>query len=330
MPSSQLANISMGKRNEEGYVNPVLLAVGGGKGGTGKSTVAACLAAELAHCGRHVILADLDFGGANLHTMLGIEGTGRSIVQFLYHPMAVTNLNDCLVPAGIDGLYLLPGDGFMPGIANMEFARKQKLMRALKKLRCDYVVCDLGAGSSFNVIDFFLFANSGILVLTAEATAILNGYEFMKNCIFRKICRYFAKDPEVTEIINNYKRRWESGSGGSMQEMIMKVQAVFPEAARGMQQLCNEFTPVLLLNRIKLEDNSLGKKLNTLSQKYLDIKIKYLGALTPETALRGRILSFLKKSDDSPFKHKTMEVASFFERRHSAALQPGRTQKSVC
>jgi len=309
------------ERTKKGYGNPVLLAVGGGKGGTGKSTVAACLAAQLALCGRQVVLADLDFGGANLHTMLGMEGTVRSIVQFLYRPGAVTNLHDCLAPAGIDGLHLLSGDGFMPGIANMEFARKQKLMRALKMMRCDYVVCDLGSGSSFNVVDFFLFADSGILLLTAEATAILNGYEFMKNCIFRKICRYFARNTEVTGIINNYKRQWEKGSVGSLQETINRVQAVFPEAVERMQELCDEFAPVMLLNKEKTKDSSLGEDLNALSRKYLNVRIEYLGALVPEPALRSGIFPFLKRVADSPFKRKIAEVAAFFEQRHYGDTQ---------
>jgi len=295
----------------------MILAVGGGKGGTGKSTVAASIAVQLAIFRRNVVLADLDFGAANLHTMLGIQGTARSIVHFLYKPGSVRNLHDCLVSAGMDNLHLLPGDGFMPGIANMEFARKQKLIRALKNMRCDYVVCDLGAGSSFNVVDFFLLADHGILLLTAEATAILNGYEFMKNCIFRKISRYFAKDQQVTQIVNSYKNPRENESGGSLQEMIDKVQTFFPEAARQMRVLCNEFIPIMLLNRERLRDDALGVKVNALSRKYLNVKIKYLGALETEPALNGGLLSFLNSEADSPFKHKIREVAAFFEERRN-------------
>lgn len=257
-----------------------------------------------------MVLADLDFGGANLHTMLETQTTGRSLTRFLYHPGAVSDLHECLVPTCIDGLRLLPGDGFVPGIANMEFAKKQKLIRALKKLSCDYVVCDLGAGSSFNVVDFFLIADRGILLLTAEATAILNGYEFMKNCIFRKIGRYFAKEKAVVDVVNKYRKGWENGASGSVREMINKTSQVFPEASRQMQQLCEEFTPALLLNMERLQNDSLGVKLDALSRKYLNIRVEYLGALAPEPMLRNGMLFFLKNGTTSPFKEKLREIAA--------------------
>src|SRR5512136_1558160 len=45
--------------------------VGGGKGGIGKSLIAASLGWQLARMGRRVVLVDADLGGANLHTCLG-------------------------------------------------------------------------------------------------------------------------------------------------------------------------------------------------------------------------------------------------------------------
>ena len=291
---------------------PTILAVGGGKGGTGKSTFAVCLASQLAIFGRDVVLADLDFGAANLHIMLGMRDNGRSLVRFLYPSGQAIGLEECIVSTTIDGLRLLPGEGFMPGIANMEFAKKQKLIKALRKVETDYVICDLGSGSSFNVVDFFLAADRGILLLTAEATAILNGYEFMKNCIFRKIARSFVKDQTIMKIVNEYRKGWEGGSRGSIGEMIGRVGKKFPDAARQMQELCNEFTPVMLLNMANMKKGSLGVKLDALSRKYLNIKIEYLGAMVSEPALQVGILSFLKKETTSLFKENLKDIVGHF------------------
>ena len=48
--------------------------IGGGKGGIGKSLLAASLGWQLARLGKRVVLVDADLGGANLHTCLGLPG----------------------------------------------------------------------------------------------------------------------------------------------------------------------------------------------------------------------------------------------------------------
>ena len=51
--------------------------IGGGKGGIGKSLLAASLGWQLARLGKRVVLVDADLGGANLHTCLGLPGPSR-------------------------------------------------------------------------------------------------------------------------------------------------------------------------------------------------------------------------------------------------------------
>jgi len=58
-------------------------AFGGGKGGVGKSFVAGNLGILLAQNGHTVILADLDLGGANMHTWLGVNSPTKSISEFI-------------------------------------------------------------------------------------------------------------------------------------------------------------------------------------------------------------------------------------------------------
>ena len=57
-------------------------AVGGGKGGTGKTFVICQLAARLASKGKRVILIDTDLGAANVHTFFGIKKREKSISNF--------------------------------------------------------------------------------------------------------------------------------------------------------------------------------------------------------------------------------------------------------
>ena len=57
-------------------------AIGGGKGGTGKSLITSGLAIYLADIGKKVTLIDADLGGANLHSILKIIKPKHSLTDF--------------------------------------------------------------------------------------------------------------------------------------------------------------------------------------------------------------------------------------------------------
>ena len=62
---------------------PAVLAVGGGKGGVGKSIISANLSAILSQAGYRVLVIDLDLGCANLHTQFGIPMPRKTLADFL-------------------------------------------------------------------------------------------------------------------------------------------------------------------------------------------------------------------------------------------------------
>ena len=57
-------------------------AIGGGKGGTGKSFIASNIGSYLAKKGKKVVLIDADLGGANLHSLLGVKKPEASLEDF--------------------------------------------------------------------------------------------------------------------------------------------------------------------------------------------------------------------------------------------------------
>src|SRR5262245_39467704 len=80
-----------------------VIAVGGGRGGVGKSVVAANLSVYLAQLGRSVVLVDADPVGAELHTLLDLEAPAAE-------PVADGDDEADLVsvPTAVPGLRLLP------------------------------------------------------------------------------------------------------------------------------------------------------------------------------------------------------------------------------
>src|SRR5262245_10817033 len=86
---------------------PHLLAVGGGKGGVGKTLLVANLAAALAQAGRRVVAIDTDLEGANLHTVLGVPVPRASLADFV--AKRESDLRKLLVDTPIPGLRLIAG-----------------------------------------------------------------------------------------------------------------------------------------------------------------------------------------------------------------------------
>ena len=63
------------------------------------------------------------------------------------------------------------------------------------------MVIDLGAGTSFNVLDFFLAAHEKIIILTPEPTSIQNAYIFVRNAVYRKLSRLTSKNPSLQTLV---------------------------------------------------------------------------------------------------------------------------------
>ena len=86
---------------------PKIWAVGGGKGGVGKSVISTLLAFWLARKGKQTVLVDTDLGGANLHTLMGIKTPARTINDFVTKKYAT--LEEICLPTEWENLRLISG-----------------------------------------------------------------------------------------------------------------------------------------------------------------------------------------------------------------------------
>ncbi len=189
----------------------VLIPIASGKGGVGKTVFSANLGTVLASRGKTVVLVDLDLGGANLHTYLGVRNKYPGVGSIVWKKEK--SLENLVVPTGMDRLYLVPGDNLLPGTANLDFFTKRRIMKELLELTADYVIVDLGAGASYNVIDFWLMAPNGIVVTVPEIPSVLNAYSFLKTAAFRLLFRSFSKGSVERERIVEFVVNRTEGQG---------------------------------------------------------------------------------------------------------------------
>ena len=254
-----------------------IVAVGGGKGGIGKSLIAANLGIELARRGKRVVLIDADLGGANLHTCLGVEAPKATLSDFI--DRKVGKLSQVVVPAGLPNLGLVSGAQDALDVANPRYGQKIKLLRNLQTLPVDFVILDLGAGTSYNVLDFFLIADHGILVLVPEPTSIENGYRFVKAAFFRRLANVQAEYGIEKLVADAMTRRQENGVK-TPYDVIAAVRKKDPVAGEKLELEMRRFHPRLVVNQARTPmDREVGNAVVAAWRKYFGIEMDYLGAI---------------------------------------------------
>ena len=156
---------------------PRVIAVTSGKGGVGKSNIAANLGVLLARRGISTAILDADLG--------------LSSVQFLMDCVAQHNLGDVIrdgksIPdvwtEGPAGVKVISTGSGLDGLANLPSANRQNVISMLLSpaLGVDALIADIAPGISDDVIDFLRVADEVLVVTTPEPTAVMDSYALIK------------------------------------------------------------------------------------------------------------------------------------------------------
>lgn len=260
------------------FAHPLILAIGGGKGGVGKSMVSSNLAVLYSQAGFRVVLIDLDVGAANLHTIFGIRNPPKGLGDYFLTPRSL--LNDYLIPTSLPNLLLAPSSGFVPEMANLRHAQKVKLIHQIKSLEADLVLLDLGAGTSSHVIDFFSMTHAGLVVTTPEPTAIVNAYEFLKNVIYRILFRMFRNQEDLLQVVKTSLLSQNALNVTTLEQLIQVIEKDYPWAAKNIREVCLDLDFYLVLNQSRqLQELQLGKKLHGICERFLNLKLNLGGMI---------------------------------------------------
>jgi flagellar biosynthesis protein FlhG len=258
------------------FSEPIILSIGGGKGGVGKSMTSANFAVYCASQGLKTILLDLDFGAANLHTIFGIAEPKQGLGEFLTTPRSL--LKDYLQETDIPNLTLGCSGGFIPDLANLKYMQKTKIIKQIKNTEADVILLDLGAGSSYNVIDFFAATQTGLVISTPEPTATINAYEFLKNVLYRILFRFFKKQDEILDIIKSSSLSNNPYHIHNIHQLISTLEKEHPFAAETISGICEDLNFYIIFNQAhEPKEAMLGEKLCNLSLKHLNIPLNYPG-----------------------------------------------------
>jgi flagellar biosynthesis protein FlhG len=162
----------------DGLAQPVrVIAVTGGKGGVGKTSVAVNLATALAARSRRVVLLDGDLGLANADVFLGLSPR-----YTLAHVLAGERTLDEILVEAPQGFKLIPAAAGAADLAQLGPAEHLGLIRAFSSLaaRLDVLIVDTAAGLSHSVLQFSQAAQQVMVVICDEPASITDAYALIK------------------------------------------------------------------------------------------------------------------------------------------------------
>ncbi len=259
-------------------------AIGGGKGGIGKSFLAVNLATVAARMGWRVLLIDADLSGANLHTCLGVRGGNRvNLSDYLYD--RVVDIDKAVIDTSVPGLRLIMGALDHTGMAETSRAQRENLFQALGKLPVDLVVFDLAAGADRATLDFFLETDEGVIIATPEPTSIENAYGFLRAAFYRRLARTMSTSPIRDLIREAMDRRNERGIR-TPTDLFKEIGELDQDEETRFRQALEDFRPRLVVNQVRdSEEIKLGFSMRSVCRKFFGINLEYLGYICFDDAV---------------------------------------------
>ncbi|MEW6057541.1 MAG: P-loop NTPase [Bdellovibrionota bacterium] len=327
MSSAQTSDItsqvsSVPRTASEDSKKKQIWAVGGGKGGVGKSFIAANLAISLARSGHKVCAIDLDLGCANLHTCLGVEIPPVTLSDFF--SKREPDINKVLVSTPIRNLSLISGAQDAIGVANLKHTQKSKLLQKLQELDVDYLIFDLGAGTAYNTLDFFLSSDVGILTLLPEPTSIENTYRFIKSAYYRKL-KCAESLFEIRPMIDMAMDQKNPLGIRSPSDMLREATKYSPEMGLKLREEITRFRPKLIVNQARTQtDIDIGFSIKSVCKKYFGIDMEYVGYLDYDSA----VWQSVRRKRPLLLEFPNSKLVSNFERMMQHLIQQNKTQKA--
>ncbi|MGA2332470.1 MAG: P-loop NTPase, partial [Syntrophales bacterium] len=275
------------------------IAVGGGKGGIGKTIVAVNLSLALSRMEKKITLLDGDIGNSNCNTLLGITRIDSSLEEYLRKERS---LHEITVSTAYPGLRLLCGA--QNNVDALLAAGMSRLLDDIGQIEADCLVIDLGAGMSDETLDLYRLADEKIIVVTPQVTSLQNAYGFIKSA--------FLHDLKCTGRLDTLLEQ----TGSNPQKLHSLIGNL-----EGSHAARRAFAVVLARQRFKIVGNMVNddkdvKIVQTLQKvvgQYLHIENTILGTMATSEDIRNsvnRITPFVALSPDLPQSQEMKRMAA--------------------
>jgi septum site-determining protein MinD len=246
-PAGRIARAgTLGGEEGEVYLAKVIVLTSG-KGGVGKTTSAAAIAAGLALRGKRTVVIDFDVGLRNLDLVMGCER--RVVFDFINVINGDAKLNQALIKdKRIDNLFIFPTSQ----TRDKEALKRDGVERVLEEMKdnFDYIVCDSPAGIEHGAITALYFADSAIVVTNPEVSSVRDSDRILGILASKSRRAEHNLDPvDVHLLLTRYSlervKRGEMLSVEDVKEILsIPLLGVIPES-ESVLKASNTGTPVV-------------------------------------------------------------------------------------
>ncbi|MBM4318372.1 MAG: MinD/ParA family protein [Deltaproteobacteria bacterium] len=265
-----------------------LWAVGGGKGGTGRSIVSCNLALALAERDLEVVLVDGDLGGACLHHLLGIQAPQYTLNDLIVPHGA--GLEELLLPTVHPRLKLLAGASGRLGLAEADGLDRAMLGQKLVRLDADVILLDLGPGTSLATLDLWNMAGNPLLLTTPEPTAVQGAYTFLQLALQRRIQLACSAVLAVSAQLGGpggLLARWH---GQPISGLIQEIAGIDSAAAQAAETAAASLQPKLVLNAAdRIAAARTAGTLAGAAHFFLGLDLVWVGSVPEDAELRSSV-----------------------------------------
>lgn len=293
---------------------PRIIAIAGGKGGVGKSLLAANLGIFLGQLGKRTLLLDADRDGAGVHVHLGVERPTRDL-----RDAALLGLDEAASETPFPGLSLLAAIAAAPDGDLPPRSAQQALCSAAQALPVDYLLIDLPPGAAPLTLDLLLLAHSALVVLVPEAPAIEGAYRLLRAAFLHSL-RGVVEEGAQAALEDALRTAAEHGGVSPFD--LLEALGEQAELCGAVKAVLQRLRPRLVVNQTRTRaDLDLGLQIRSAARRRLGLGVEYLGHLDSDDA----VVHAVRKRHPLVVEHPESKITKSIERIARKLLAEGTT-----
>lgn len=291
---------------------PVILCVGSGKGGVGKTTFTAHMGYTLARQGFSVGLVDADTTGGHLHLFLNMPRPDTGIARLL--DTTETTVADLAVPATLQSTWFIGSGGHDCPIRTVNHTTLATFIGSLQHNDTDYILIDCGAGSDIPASHLYAMLKHGIIVVDGTPPSLDNAYGVLTRTLIRGLRQLFHDFPAAGTYLDTHFCGPAAQGHISIDDILTAMHrdcGVDPDTIR---HWLYSKTVYLVINKCAhSSDERRSKKLAALAKTYLGLQCVYIGYVTESTFFRSVWNIESTPSMEASFSQRPSDIDTCYE-----------------